>query len=59
MFMYSFLIFVVGLQGTAFVDSKEDMFVDAPEELNIDTPGKEALTIDEDDNGEIGNQFNV
>ncbi|KAJ0247507.1 TGN-localized SYP41-interacting protein [Hirschfeldia incana] len=41
-------------QGTAFVDSKEDMFVDAPEELNIDTPIKEApLTTDyDDDNNE-------
>lgn len=36
-------------QGTAFVDSKEDMFVDAPEELNFDTPSKEALTTDDDD----------
>ncbi|KAF8090884.1 hypothetical protein N665_0462s0021 [Sinapis alba] len=43
-------------QGTAFVDSKEDMFVDAPEELNFDTPSKEALTTDDDDDN--GNQFN-
>lgn len=36
------------MQGTGFVDSKEDMFVDAPEELNIDTPSKEAaLTTDD------------
>ncbi|CAH2033999.1 unnamed protein product [Thlaspi arvense] len=46
-------------QGTAFVDSKEDMFVDAPEELNFDTPSKEALSTDDDDNGELLNQFNV
>ncbi|CDY54835.1 BnaC03g75850D [Brassica napus] len=39
-------------QGTAFVDSKEDMFVDAPEELNFDTPSKEALTTDDDNNNE-------
>ncbi|XP_023633237.1 COP1-interactive protein 1 isoform X1 [Capsella rubella] len=47
-------------QGTAFVDSKEDMFVDAPEELNFDTPSsKEAPTTDDDDdNGERRNQFN-
>ena len=38
------------VQGTAFVDSKEDMFVDAPEELNFDTPSKEALTTDDDNN---------
>ncbi|KAG2269630.1 hypothetical protein Bca52824_064185 [Brassica carinata] len=43
-------------QGTAFVDSKEDMFVDAPEELNFDTPSKEALTTDDDDDN--GDQFN-
>ncbi|XP_024009020.1 thyroid receptor-interacting protein 11 [Eutrema salsugineum] len=46
-------------QGTAFVDSKEDMFVDAPEELNFDTPSKDALTTDDDDdNGELVNQIN-
>ncbi|CAN8291269.1 unnamed protein product [Cochlearia groenlandica] len=47
-------------QGTAFVDSKEDMFVDAPEELNFDTPNKEAFTtLDYDnDNGELIHQFN-
>ncbi|KAF3544386.1 hypothetical protein DY000_02008674 [Brassica cretica] len=39
-------------QGTAFVDSKEDMFVDAPEELNFDTPSKEALTTDDDNSNE-------
>ncbi|CAH8349720.1 unnamed protein product [Eruca vesicaria subsp. sativa] len=39
-------------QGTAFVDSKEDMFVDAPEELNFDTPRKVALTTDDDNNNE-------
>jgi len=47
------------LQGTAFVDSKEDMFVDAPEELNFDTPSKEALTTDDDDNDDLGTHFNV
>ncbi|KAG7593042.1 hypothetical protein ISN45_Aa01g018770 [Arabidopsis thaliana x Arabidopsis arenosa] len=45
-------------QGTAFVDSKEDMFVDAPEELNFDTPSKEALTTDDDDNDDLVNHFN-
>ncbi|EFH69707.1 hypothetical protein ARALYDRAFT_472902 [Arabidopsis lyrata subsp. lyrata] len=47
-------------QGTAFVDSKEDMFVDAPEELNFDTPSKEALTTDDDDdNDDLAYHFNV
>ncbi|AEE30533.1 TGN-related, localized SYP41 interacting protein [Arabidopsis thaliana] len=46
-------------QGTAFVDSKEDMFVDAPEELNFDTPSKEALTTDDDDNDDLGTHFNI
>lgn len=42
------------MQGTGFVDSKEDMFVDAPEELNTDTPSKEAaLTTDDYDNNVI------
>uniref|UniRef100_A0A1J3HKH1 Uncharacterized protein n=1 Tax=Noccaea caerulescens TaxID=107243 RepID=A0A1J3HKH1_NOCCA len=43
-------------QGAAFVDSKEDMFVDAPEELNFDTPNKEALTTDDDENGELNDK---
>ncbi|KAG2269633.1 hypothetical protein Bca52824_064188 [Brassica carinata] len=46
-------------QGTAFVDSKEDMFVDAPEELNFDTPSKEALTTDDDDDDDDNNDKEV